>query len=137
MRAARRARARDGLRCGRILLALQTGGIDAVGIDGSAEDAGELSCERRGGWRPLRACRMDARRLASASVSESCCPVTRSSPNERGRDAARLLEEASVLTSTGIVVVDAFVPRKITQPGTFTRRLCAAVWRERVIRRSA
>jgi ubiquinone/menaquinone biosynthesis C-methylase UbiE len=112
-----------GCGSGRILLALQAGGIDAVGVDGSAKMLGELAAKAAAAGVPLRACRMDARRLAfGARFDVVLCPYSLVTYMSADRDAARLLEECRrVLTSTGIVVVDAFVPRQIAQPGTFTR----------------
>jgi ubiquinone/menaquinone biosynthesis C-methylase UbiE len=112
-----------GCGSGRILLALQAGGIDAVGIDGSAKMLGELAAKAGAAGVSLRACRMDARRLAfGVRFDVVLCPYSLITYMSAAGDAARLLEECKrVLTSTGIVVIDAFVPRPIAQPGTFTR----------------
>jgi SAM-dependent methyltransferase len=108
---------------GRILLELQAAGVDAIGIDGSPRMLGELAVKAAARHLPLRACRMDARRLAfGASFDVVLCPYSLVTYMTAEGDAARLLaESARVLRPGGVVVVDAFVPRVVQHTEGFTR----------------
>jgi len=106
---------------GRILLELLRHGVDAVGIDASASMLREL--RRKADERGLDAavCQMDARKLAfGATFSTVLCPYSLITYMTAGDDAARLLSGIrDALAPTGIVVVDAFIPRQSTPDDTF------------------
>jgi SAM-dependent methyltransferase len=108
---------------GRILLELLARGVDAVGIDASARMLDALAAGAAARGLPLRACRMDARRLAfGARFDVVLCPYSLVTYMAAPGDAERMLGEcARALAPSGIVVVDAFVPRPLATAGGYTR----------------
>ena len=106
---------------GRILLELLRHGVDAVGIDASAGMLKELRRKSAELRVDAAVCRMDARKLAfRAAFSVVLCPYSLITYMTEGDDSARLLSGVrDALTPTGIVVVDAFIPRQTTPGGEF------------------
>jgi hypothetical protein len=72
---------------------------------------------------PLRACRMDALRLAfGVRFDVVLCPYSLVTYMAKDDAAARFLDGIrGVLAPRGIVVVDAFVPRPLAQAAVYTR----------------
>ena len=110
---------------GRILLPLLAAGLDAIGIDGSAR-----RCSKRLRARPQRrqpavarlpygcsppGVRRRLRRRAVPLLADHLHDAPKATPRAFSRNAG------SVLSSTGVVVVDAFVPRPIAMSGEFVR----------------
>ena len=108
---------------GRILCALLAAGVDAVGIDGSAGMLAQLAANAAAKRLPVRACRMDVRRLAfGVRFDTILCPYSLITYMVADGDATRLLDQCrSVLAPAGVVVVDAFVPRLLSQSSGFVR----------------
>jgi SAM-dependent methyltransferase len=112
-----------GCGSGRVLLALQSAGLVAVGIDASEGMLRQLAAAAAARGLPLRACRMDVRRLAFGTCFDTVlCPYSLITYMVRDGDAARLIEQCrSVLAPGGAIIVDAFVPRPIAGTDTFVR----------------
>jgi ubiquinone/menaquinone biosynthesis C-methylase UbiE len=108
---------------GRILLELIAAGLDATGIDGSHNMLLRLAAKADARRVTIRACRMDARKLAfNACFDVVLCPYSLVTYMAAADDAAALLDECRrVCTTNGVVVVDAFVPRPSVPSHDFTR----------------
>ena len=108
---------------GRVLLELLARGVDAYGVDAAANMLAELAAKAAQRGLPLRAGRMDARRLAVGRAFDVVvCPYSLITYMPTEDDARALLSEARrVLGSRGILVVDAFVPRPVASGLGFVR----------------
>jgi len=108
---------------GRVLLELLTRGVDAYGVDAAANMLAELAAKASQRGLPLRAARMDARRLALGRAFDVVmCPYSLITYMPTEDDACTFLAEARrVLVPGGIVVVDAFVPRPVASGLGFVR----------------
>ena len=93
---------------GRILLELMTRGIEAVGIDESAKMLDGLADKAAARGLPVRACRMDALRLAfGARFDVVLCPYSLVTYMAKDNAAARFVDGIrGVLAPRGIVVVE-------------------------------
>jgi len=98
---------------GRILLDLLVRGIDALGIDASANMLAQLARKAAARGLPAPVARMDARSLALAGPFDCVlCPYSLITYMLSDDDVARLLAEARrVLRPGGALVADAFVPQ--------------------------
>ena len=106
---------------GRILLELLARGIDAWGIDHSARMLEALRGKAAVRGLPLRVCQMDARALGLAcGFDVVLCPYSLVTYMAASEDVARMLGESRrVLKPHGALVVDAFVPRPVTDTEEF------------------
>ena len=104
-----------GCGSGRILLELLRQGIDACGADASGAMLAELARKAAAASLPLRAARMDVRRLAwRPGFAIVLCPYSLITYMVGADDAPALLGEVQrVLAPGGVFVVDAFVPRPL------------------------
>ena len=110
-----------GCGSGRILLELWRRGIDAYGADASAGMLDELRRKAHAHRYPLRAARMDVRRLAfRAGFTTILCPYSLITYMVGADDAAALLAGVRpLLAPGGMFVVDAFVPRPLAASDDF------------------
>lgn len=102
-----------GCGSGRILLELLRRGIDAYGADASAGMLAELQRKSEALGAPMRAARMDVRRLAfRPGFATILCPYSLVTYMVGERDAGELMAGVrQLLAPGGSFVVDAFVPR--------------------------
>lgn len=110
-----------GCGSGRILLALLRSGADAYGADASGGMLGELARKAAASALPLRAARMDVRRLAwRPGFATILCPYSLITYMTGATDAAQMLGEVRrLLAPGGEFVVDAFVPRPLVAHDEF------------------
>ncbi len=110
-----------GCGSGRILLELWRRGVDAFGADASAGMLDELRRKAQARGLPLRAARMDVRRLAyRRGFATILCPYSLITYMVGEGDAAMLLAEVRrLLAPEGTFVVDAFVPRPLVAQDDF------------------
>jgi len=106
---------------GRVLLELVGRDIDAVGVDTSRKMLQILQCKAgtKGLEPPI--CQMDARRLAFArSFDVVLCPYSLVTYMSQPDDLKRMLTEVrQVLRRSGLLVLDAFVPRDTVGGGDY------------------
>lgn len=108
---------------GRVLLELIKGGIDVIGVDGSAGMLRELARKAAAQAVAPAVCQMDVRRLGFRPAFDVVlCPYSLVTYMTAAGDAAQMLREATnVLRSGGRVVVDAFVPRPVSGRSDFAQ----------------
>ena len=106
---------------GRILLRLLADGVDAYGADASGGMLDDLARKARAAALPLRAARMDVRRLAwRPGFATILCPYSLITYMVGADDAPRMLAEARrLLAPDGVFVVDAFLPRPVVAHDEF------------------
>lgn len=110
-----------GCGSGRILLRLLEAGLDAYGADASGGMLAELRRKAKAASLPVRAARMDVRRLAwRPGFATILCPYSLITYMVEAQDAPRMLAEVRrLLGPDGIFVVDAFVPRPVVAHDEF------------------
>ncbi len=110
-----------GCGSGRILLRLVERSIDAWGADASGGMLAELARKARAAALPVRAARMDVRRLAwRPGFATILCPYSLITYMVGGDDARAMLAEVRrLLAPGGVFVVDAFVPRPLAAHDEF------------------
>ncbi len=103
---------------GRVLLELIGRGIDAIGVDSSPRMLEHLHAKARARGASVDVCRMDARKLAFGRgiFQVVLCPYSLVTYMTGANDVDLLLGEISrVLRPGGVAVLDAFVPRPLSQ----------------------